>query len=647
MLIQRLTLLAVLLSMGCSQSDRDEDRGLSDDDVFAEEGQARVERGQARTARDDRQVPPEPVGMGDDGDDEPFQGEEGVEVLARGPIHEAFAAPVVFDPEPGLVVSVEPAAPIEEMAPDEKPEGDDIDWIGGYWSWDDDSKGFIWISGIWRNIPPGRQWVPGYWRPVDDGHQWVSGFWTAAAAQETSVTYLPPPPANLDVGPSSKPPTAEHVYAPGSWVWYEEHYVWRPGYWVVQPTDWVWVPARYVWTPGGCVFLDGYWDYAPQYRGLLFAPVRFESVVYARPAYVYRPRAVIDINIAFGHVFARPHYRHYYFGDYYERTYLSVGIFPSFSFHYSRYGYDPIYAHSVVVHRHTPYWERDVRRVYLDRVERVTLRPQRTYVRGGTSVSVNVSVSKENRLVRPLTTAVRTKAYGWNYERVDSTRRTQITARSRETRDYSARRREIEVSGLKERSVRQPVQTSARRVELPASPVRDRVSRSAVRDDDRGGRVVQRGDDRGRTAPAQAKDTRGRTQQQETGRSGRVVERSGAEDRAGRASGGDDNRGRVVQRGDDRGRTAPAAQAKDTRGRTQQQETGRSGRVVERSGAEDRAAGSTGRSRFGAPPRNPTPPAPDAKARPRSDTKDARPDPRRVIERRPASSERAPRRDRP
>jgi hypothetical protein len=30
---------------------------------------------------------------------------EGVEALTRGPIHEAFAAPVTGDPEPGLVIT--------------------------------------------------------------------------------------------------------------------------------------------------------------------------------------------------------------------------------------------------------------------------------------------------------------------------------------------------------------------------------------------------------------------------------------------------------------------------------------------------------------------------------------------------------------
>src|SRR4051812_44119876 len=76
----------------------------------------------------------------------------GIEVLARGPIHEAFAAPNV-DPKPTQLVPKRPPQPIEEMPPEERPEGD-VAWIGGYWAWDDDRGDFLWVSGCWRSKPP-------------------------------------------------------------------------------------------------------------------------------------------------------------------------------------------------------------------------------------------------------------------------------------------------------------------------------------------------------------------------------------------------------------------------------------------------------------------------------------------------------------
>src|SRR5581483_1636341 len=97
---------------------------------------------------------------------------QGVEVLTRGPVHEAFAEPVVFDPQPRPIVPKAPPPPIDELPPDQKPEGDQVQWIPGYWSWDDERDDFIWISGLWRLPPPGRQWVPGYWNQVEGGYQW-------------------------------------------------------------------------------------------------------------------------------------------------------------------------------------------------------------------------------------------------------------------------------------------------------------------------------------------------------------------------------------------------------------------------------------------------------------------------------------------
>ena len=92
--------------------------------------------------------------------------EEGVQVLTRGPVHEAFAETVTFDPKPGIVVPKAPPAEIEELPPEQRPEGANVAWIPGYWGWDDERSDFLWVSGIWRDLPPGRQWVSGYWGEV-------------------------------------------------------------------------------------------------------------------------------------------------------------------------------------------------------------------------------------------------------------------------------------------------------------------------------------------------------------------------------------------------------------------------------------------------------------------------------------------------
>src|SRR4029079_17747679 len=125
----------------------------------------------------------------------------GVEVLTRGPVHEAFAETIAFDPQPGVVIPQTPPALIEEIPPDQRPAGDNVAWIPGYWGWDDERNDFLWISGVWRSLPPGRQWVPGYWGQSGPGTQWTSGYWADAEIKE--IEYLPEPPATMESGPSS------------------------------------------------------------------------------------------------------------------------------------------------------------------------------------------------------------------------------------------------------------------------------------------------------------------------------------------------------------------------------------------------------------------------------------------------------------
>src|SRR5262249_2191994 len=85
---------------------------------------------------------------------------EDITVDARGPIHEAYAAPVKVSPRPGPVVDTKPPEPINELPPDQKPEGDNIQWVPGYWAWDGDRNDYVWVSGFWRAPPPNRKWVP-------------------------------------------------------------------------------------------------------------------------------------------------------------------------------------------------------------------------------------------------------------------------------------------------------------------------------------------------------------------------------------------------------------------------------------------------------------------------------------------------------
>lgn len=276
---------------------------------------------------------------------------KGVEVQARGPIHEAFITPTA-EPKPTYGVPKKPPEPIEEMPPEERPEGDAV-WIGGYWGWDDDRADFLWVSGCWRIKPEGKDWVAGYWREVSGQHQWVPGFWRTVEAQRTSeVTYYPEPPPPPQVAP---PPPAEPdmFYVAGHWMWVGDHYAWRAGYYTRYRPGYVYVASHYRWTPFGFVFVSGYWDFAIGRRGVLYAPVVVDTVVVG-PRFVYTPYYAVSDSIIVDAYFVRPGFCHFYFGDYYGPRYTAIGF--ECGYHYSRVHYDAVVVYHRYEHRHAPGW---------------------------------------------------------------------------------------------------------------------------------------------------------------------------------------------------------------------------------------------------------------------------------------------------
>lgn len=103
--------------------------------------------------------------------------ERGVQVLTRGPVHEAFAETVTFDPEPGIVVPKTPPAAIEEVPPEQRLEGANVAWIPGYWGWDDERNDFLWISPTWKNLFLPTSIAPSCGCSARQGRQPISRKW--------------------------------------------------------------------------------------------------------------------------------------------------------------------------------------------------------------------------------------------------------------------------------------------------------------------------------------------------------------------------------------------------------------------------------------------------------------------------------------
>jgi hypothetical protein len=340
---------------------------------------------------------------------------QGVEVLARGPVHEAFATPTT-EPVPTKPVAKEPPKPLDEMPPAEKPEGN-VTWIAGYWAWDDDKNDYLWVSGTWRVAPPSKKWVAGYWKEDSGQWRWVPGFWAAAEAQQAAaqqataqqITYLPAPPAPPETAPPGQAPAADSFYVPGHWVfhnagyvtvggaaaWRETGYAWEAGYWARVQPGYVWVASHYRWTPSGYVYIPGYWDLVIANRGVLYAPVYVNTVVVG-PAFVYTPAYCVSDTVVIDAMFVRPCYCHYYFGDYYEPRYHELGFETCIV--YSRRHYDAVFVYERYEHRADPRWESVQIDITLGRSAGRYPVPPRTLVQQNVIVQNNVTINNVNNV---------------------------------------------------------------------------------------------------------------------------------------------------------------------------------------------------------------------------------------------------------
>ncbi|MFB3893484.1 MAG: hypothetical protein ACE15C_15835 [Phycisphaerae bacterium] len=374
--------------------------------------------------------------------DQDYAADQGVTVLTRGAVHEAFAEPIAADSQ--LVVATQPPPAIHEVPPDEMPQGDNIAWIPGYWSWDSDLADFVWVSGFWRDVPPGMRWTPGYWCAVDGGFAWVPGFWSAVPAE--NLVYLPQPPAVADYESLPAAPSDDVIWSGGCWVYAPQRYTWRPGHWMACRADYLWVPAHYVRTPRGYIFVEGYWDYPIERRGLLFAPVCMDRRVYSRPRFVYSPAIVIDINILSANLFVRPHDSHYVFGDYYDRKCLDRGVYPLVDFARRRKSPDPIFAHEQWRHRRDdPQWGDRQQTRYEQLRDNKLPRPAGTYAAQVEQLKRNPGLAPSAAIARPLRDVASNKTAAVQVAKITPVTREKLLKQSQDLAKVQIKRVQQEV----------------------------------------------------------------------------------------------------------------------------------------------------------------------------------------------------------
>ncbi|HCE43913.1 MAG TPA: hypothetical protein DET40_10230 [Lentisphaeria bacterium] len=418
----------------------------------------------------------------------PVPAQEQPEVLTKGPVHEAFASPVNLKDSDGITVKVQPPANIQEVPPADRPAGEQFTWVSGYWSWDTDHNGFIWISGCWRAAPPKMSWVPGYWARTEIGWKWVAGFWLQTGVKE--IEYVKEPPAIFDMEPSLQAPGSDLVWVPSCWYWSNGQYVLRSGYWLQGQPGWIWSPSHYLWTPHGYVFSEGHWDYPLERRGVLFAPVCFPRNFRVQPGFSYPLSIVVDIGLLKVNLFTCPRYSHYYFGDYYDDIYMRVGIYPRFEGGRRYSCYDPVFEHDKWRGRlQDPRWEDHERRDYELRRDNRELRPSVTYREQESRISKLQELQRKKvQVAQPISTVVHEKKTPQKFERMDADVQRKISKQGNDLQQYREERKSWEskpgntIKPGKEpveradpaapaNAGRNPASPSPERIKVPASPI--------------------------------------------------------------------------------------------------------------------------------------------------------------------------------
>jgi hypothetical protein len=232
------------------------------------------------------------------------------------------------------------------------------------------------------------------------------------------------------------------------------------------------MPAHYVWTPRGHIFVSGYWDYPVQRRGIVFAPVYFESSYYARRGYVYSPSIVISLGVFTDHLFLRPSYSHYYFGDYYAPSYHQGGYYASFSFHSHHHGYDPFYSRQRWTHRRDRDWERRTETSYHYRRDHEAARPPRTYAaQSRISVSGSATERSQMTVAAPIAQVAKRTEGGMRFQPVAKAERQQLSGRGKEVQKSREQRRTLEatVAAAPTRTAGETIRPT--KVAMPRSPI--------------------------------------------------------------------------------------------------------------------------------------------------------------------------------
>ena len=221
---------------------------------------------------------------------------KGIEVLARGPVHEAFAS-LTAEPQPTKAVAKKPPKPHRGDAARRETRGRRPSGSAATGPGTTTAATSSGSRGVWRTPPPGKQWVAGYWRDEGDGAQWVPGFWSPSRAKEDApqdVTYFPKPPdpparrragdAALGRHASTSPATGTGTAptTPGA-----------PATGRASSPTTSGCPPTTAGRPAGYIYIAGYWD-SPSSAAASCTPRSSSIPTSSMRRYVYTPAYAVD-----------------------------------------------------------------------------------------------------------------------------------------------------------------------------------------------------------------------------------------------------------------------------------------------------------------------------------------------------------------
>jgi len=200
--------------------------------------------------------------------------------------------------------------------------------------------------------------------------------------------------------------------------------------------------------------------------------VYFNADVYGRPGFSYSPTTVIDLGVFASHLFLRPQYQHYYFGDYYAADYQAAGFYPSYSYNSGRFGYDPIYAYDRWQHRQDRGWEQRQQADFQNRRDHEDLRPPRTWAgQGLRTASDATSRAGLPGVASLLDNLGRNQDSRLRFQPVDQAERQRLARQAQDVQRFRQQRQTLETNAAGAPAETRTKEFTPARVRLPGSPI--------------------------------------------------------------------------------------------------------------------------------------------------------------------------------